>query len=270
MDAFAWIGDALLSMVPPVLVGLLFWVIMRSILRADATERKVYSEIEAEERAKRASGSTRSLWASTAWGSRRPDALLADVATILARRSVCRSASSEGDRVVVDVELKGVKKNYGPVTAIHNLNLAVEKGEFCALLGPSGVGKSSIINRLLGSDLLKTADVRASDSRGRHTSVHRQLVELPGGGLGMEKLLTARNVAEVDQAAQEPDHARPRGVLGQRDEGHAVVPGGGADLGQVGHPRPEQDGGDAAPPGCRYQPDRHSGKGRQMGCRCRC
>lgn len=51
MDAFAWIGDALLSMVPPVLVGLLFWVIMRSILKADATERKVYQQIESELRA---------------------------------------------------------------------------------------------------------------------------------------------------------------------------------------------------------------------------
>jgi len=47
--------DALLALVPPVLVGGVFWVIMRSILRADATERKVYSEIEAEERAKRSS-----------------------------------------------------------------------------------------------------------------------------------------------------------------------------------------------------------------------
>ena len=41
--------------------------------------------------------------------------------------------------------------------------------------------------------------------------------------------------AMVDQAAQEPDHVRPRGVLGQRDEGHAVVPGGGADLGPRAH-----------------------------------
>ena len=47
-----WLGNALLSMVPPILVGLLFYVVMRSIFRADATERKVYAKIEAEERAK--------------------------------------------------------------------------------------------------------------------------------------------------------------------------------------------------------------------------
>jgi hypothetical protein len=42
--------DAFLSLVPPVLVGGLFWIMMRSILRADRTERKVYSKIEAEMR----------------------------------------------------------------------------------------------------------------------------------------------------------------------------------------------------------------------------
>jgi flagellar biosynthesis/type III secretory pathway M-ring protein FliF/YscJ len=41
------------SLAPTVLVGLLFWVIMRSIIRADRTERKVYSRMEAEERARR-------------------------------------------------------------------------------------------------------------------------------------------------------------------------------------------------------------------------
>ena len=54
MDAWAWISDAALSLIPPVLVGLVFWLVMRSILRADSTERKVYAELEAEERAKRA------------------------------------------------------------------------------------------------------------------------------------------------------------------------------------------------------------------------
>ncbi len=46
------LGDLGLSLVPPALVGLLFYVIMRSILRADRKERDVYSQIEAEERAK--------------------------------------------------------------------------------------------------------------------------------------------------------------------------------------------------------------------------
>jgi ribosome biogenesis GTPase / thiamine phosphate phosphatase len=56
-------------------------------------------------------------------------------------------------------------------------------GRTGALLGSSGVGKSTIINRLLGQDLLAVREVRESDSRGRHTTRHRQLVRLPGGGM---------------------------------------------------------------------------------------
>ena len=52
-----------------------------------------------------------------------------------------------------------------------------------ALLGPSGVGKSTLVNALVGqNDLLATAAVR-SDGQGRHTTTRRQLVILPGGGL---------------------------------------------------------------------------------------
>ena len=56
-------------------------------------------------------------------------------------------------------------------------------GQTGALLGSSGVGKSTIVNRLLGEDLLRTNDVREADSRGRHTSTARQLVRLPDGGV---------------------------------------------------------------------------------------
>ena len=52
MTVWQWLGDAAVSLIPPVLVGLVFWVIMRSILRADSNERKAYAQIEAEERAK--------------------------------------------------------------------------------------------------------------------------------------------------------------------------------------------------------------------------
>jgi ribosome biogenesis GTPase len=56
-------------------------------------------------------------------------------------------------------------------------------GTTATLLGSSGVGKSTLINRLVGADVLRTREVRASDSRGRHTTTHRELVVLPGGGL---------------------------------------------------------------------------------------
>ena len=54
-------------------------------------------------------------------------------------------------------------------------------GRTGALLGSSGVGKSTLINALLGEARLPTREVRAWDSRGRHTTRHRQLIALPGG-----------------------------------------------------------------------------------------
>jgi ribosome biogenesis GTPase len=57
------------------------------------------------------------------------------------------------------------------------------KGRTAALLGSSGVGKSTIINRLAGEDVQKTREVRVSDSKGRHATTHRELVVLPNGGL---------------------------------------------------------------------------------------
>lgn len=56
-------------------------------------------------------------------------------------------------------------------------------GRTAALLGSSGVGKSTIVNRLVGFDLLRTRDVRMTDSRGRHTSTARQMVLLESGGI---------------------------------------------------------------------------------------
>ena len=51
------------------------------------------------------------------------------------------------------------------------------------LVGPSGAGKSTLINALLGEERQATREVRVSDGRGRHTTVARQLFQMPGGGL---------------------------------------------------------------------------------------
>ena len=55
-------------------------------------------------------------------------------------------------------------------------------GRTVALVGSSGAGKSTIVNRLVGGELLATGAVRASDSRGRHTTTRRELVPLAAGG----------------------------------------------------------------------------------------
>jgi ribosome biogenesis GTPase len=67
--------------------------------------------------------------------------------------------------------------------AVDILRQYLAHGQTGALLGSSGVGKSTIANRLIGHDLLRTQDVRESDSRGRHTSTARQLVLLPESGV---------------------------------------------------------------------------------------
>ncbi|MFI5284929.1 MAG: ribosome small subunit-dependent GTPase A [Candidatus Dormibacteria bacterium] len=56
------------------------------------------------------------------------------------------------------------------------------EGLVAVLVGPSGTGKSTLVNRLSGNEGLATAEVR-SDGKGRHTTTHRELIELPGGGL---------------------------------------------------------------------------------------
>ena len=86
----------------------------------------------------------------------------------------CRAAAPG-----VDVYAVSVRDGRG----VERVRAAVGAGQTGTLLGSSGAGKSTLINQLLGHDMLATAEVRAHDSRGRHTTRHRQLVPMPGGGL---------------------------------------------------------------------------------------
>jgi len=78
-----------------------------------------------------------------------------------------------------------------------------------ALIGASGVGKSTIVNGLLGTETLATAEVRAFDQKGRHTTTARQLVVLPGGGIlidtpGLRALAIPDAIDGVGDAAADP------------------------------------------------------------------
>lgn len=59
----------------------------------------------------------------------------------------------------------------------------VKPGETCVLIGSSGVGKSSLVNAFLNEDRMATQAIREADDQGRHTTSHRELILLPGGGM---------------------------------------------------------------------------------------
>jgi ribosome biogenesis GTPase len=94
----------------------------------------------------------------------------------------CKPALSEpaGTRVEGRQEIAESPRSPGSVDVLRQY---LSHGQTAALLGSSGVGKSSIVNQLLGEELLRTRDVRDWDSRGRHTSTRRQLVMLPDHGV---------------------------------------------------------------------------------------
>jgi ribosome biogenesis GTPase / thiamine phosphate phosphatase len=81
----------------------------------------------------------------------------------------------------------------------------VKTGETVAFIGSSGVGKSTLINALLGYEKQATKGVRQGDERGRHTTTHRELICIPSGGVvidtpGMRELQLLNNTEGVDNS----------------------------------------------------------------------
>ena len=97
-----------------------------------------------------------------------------------------------------------------------------------ALVGSSGVGKSTLVNRLLGHEALHVGSIRESDGKGRHTTTSRQLVRLPGGALlldtpGMRELQPKAAPGALDAAFS--DLAELAALCRFTDCAHATEPG---------------------------------------------
>ncbi len=137
------------------------------------------------------------------------------------------------DARVAEVETVAFGVGVHPVSAetgggLDELRRYAAVGQTVALLGSSGVGKTTLINSLRGSADLQTGHVRAADGRGRHTTTHRELVVLDDGGV----LIDTPGMRELQLWGDDAGSAEAFGDIAElaaackfRDCSHAGEPG---------------------------------------------
>jgi ribosome small subunit-dependent GTPase A len=125
---------------------------------------------------------------------------------VLTKADLCEDVAAAVEQVREDalgVELVAVSSVTGEgLDVVRGL---LPTGRTGAMVGPSGVGKSSLVNALAGESIVETGGIRESDGRGRHTTTARELHLLPGGGLlvdtpGMRELALYDDGEGVDTA----------------------------------------------------------------------
>ncbi|HKG55806.1 MAG TPA: ribosome small subunit-dependent GTPase A [Candidatus Limnocylindrales bacterium] len=99
----------------------------------------------------------------------------ADLAEDVGASLLAAEASAPGVAIIVESAIDG--------TGIEDARAHLAPGRTVAVVGSSGVGKSTLINALAGHDLQAVSEVRLDDARGRHTTTRRHLLVLDGAGL---------------------------------------------------------------------------------------
>jgi ribosome biogenesis GTPase / thiamine phosphate phosphatase len=106
---------------------------------------------------------------------------------VLNKADVCEAPQEkveEMERAAMGVSICVVSATTGQ--GFDELEMYLARGQTIVLLGSSGVGKSTILNRLLGRCIQEVQEVRESDSRGRHTTTAREIFALTSGALLMD------------------------------------------------------------------------------------
>jgi ribosome biogenesis GTPase len=106
---------------------------------------------------------------------------------VLTKADICRdpdARKAEIEAIALGTPVHVVSAVTGE--GLEALAASIAPGQTAALLGSSGVGKSSLVNALAGAALMTTQAIREADARGRHTTTHRQLVLLPNGRLVLD------------------------------------------------------------------------------------
>ncbi len=106
----------------------------------------------------------------------------------------------------VDIYAVSCKTKYG----LDDINKYFGAGNTIVFLGSSGVGKSTLVNTLYGEEIMITSEIRANDSRGRHTTTSRNLIMLPNGAMiidtpGMRELGMWNSDDGIDKTFQDID-----------------------------------------------------------------
>jgi ribosome biogenesis GTPase len=91
---------------------------------------------------------------------------------------------SQAIAIAGDVPIVSISAKTG--VNVDRLSEWIKSGRTVGLIGSSGVGKSTLINRLIASSDIPTAQTRSSDERGRHTTTRREMYLVPGGGILMD------------------------------------------------------------------------------------